>query len=669
MAYQSLYRRHRPLTFADMTGQEHITRTLSNALSGSRLAHAYLFSGPRGTGKTTVAKILARTMNCDHYPAPEPCGECKPCLNISGGVSIDVIEMDAASNRGIDEIRELRERTRYASAESRFKVYIIDEAHMLTTEACNAFLKTLEEPPGDVVFVLATTDPSRLPSTIVSRCQRFDFHLLTVEQIHQRLKHVLGQENWYSDQEAVRMIARLADGSLRDALGILEQCSAYAEDRITAEHVRIVTGATRTETIDDLIRAIVDNDPAFGFETVEQIIYSGRDLQLLMRDLIFVFSRLLLPGDSGKKGQAAEEKNGLEILVDKYRGRVPDQTLLEMVELTHEIRGELRHAHFPQYLFEVAVIRLIRLLHGSVQASASLQPGMESISKEDPAFVVTETAQKGQGAPRKAKNMEKQKTESCSDYSIEYNGQNAQKAELETDLAEGKDRPATDVPEMQGAETGEQVAGEKKAESETKKSFSGEGLAEEGSEAGKLEKLKSAWPKILEEIKKKQKSTAAWMEPAVLEDFRGELICLSYTPEYTIHQIRLMEDSHRKLVEEVLSNFCRIPVRVKAEITEDISPSQFASSDVSIREDSSTAQTECNADNKGQEGKQKNSIQQESQASPGINEAGEPKPENNNLEENNIKEKEDNENKNKEKKAPGADDALEYFEGKIIDPD
>ncbi|MGM0689831.1 MAG: DNA polymerase III subunit gamma/tau [Bacillota bacterium] len=518
--YLSLYRKRRPLTFGDMMGQEHITRTLSNALSSGRLAHAYLFCGPRGTGKTTAAKILARAMNCERYPVSEPCGQCIPCKNIASGVSIDVIEMDAASNRGIDEIRELRERSRFASGESRYKVYIIDEAHMLTPEACNAFLKTLEEPPQNVVFILATTDPSRLPSTIVSRCQRFDFHLLTVDQIRQRLEQILEQEKWQADNEAITLIARLADGSLRDALGILEQCSAYGEEKIDADQVRIVTGATRTDTIEALVKAALDNDLDSGLAVLEQVVFSGRDLNLFMRDLTFVFTRLILEGGDTKN--IPSDLYGFEALITRYRGKIEKYLLLDSVELLHEVSGELRHAHFPQYILEVAFIRLLRLLHGRLKRTSMLHaqqlisPGKDTVEAE-------------QGYESHGKPVLQEKT-------------TAEKpAGWETAGNEDKNLTA-------------EGAGEQKPE---------ENLAQD-----QLAMLQEAWPGLLQEIKRKQKSTAAWLEPAVLTECRGHRVRLAYTQEYTIHQIRIMEENHRKIAEEILSAFFQAPITIKAEIVD-----------------------------------------------------------------------------------------------------
>ncbi len=523
LAYFSLYRRCRPQKFSDMTGQDHITRTLSNALSTQRLAHAYLFSGPRGTGKTTAAKILARAMNCVDYPSPEPCGKCPSCLNIGAGVSIDVIEMDAASNRGIDEIRELRERSRFASGESRFKVYIIDEAHMLTPEACNAFLKTLEEPPQNVVFILATTDPSRLPSTIVSRCQRFDFHLLTVNQIRERLELILKEEGWQADSEALILISRLADGSLRDALGTLEQCSAYGEEHITAEHVRIVTGATRAATIEALLKAAVENDLDSGLTVIEEVVFSGRDLNLFLRDFTFVLTRLLATCGSGVKN-AQNNLHGFEELLAAYHDKIERNLLLDAVELLHAVSGELRHAHFPQYILEVSFVRLLRLLHGKLKPVEDLF--------HTPALVPPEVSA---ATGRTAETRQEDRPERTA-----------------AEAASGQPASLSETVSAQPAPPSEPAEVKVEAAMETE---------------DRLPRLKEAWPRLLQELKKRQKSTAAWLEPAVPIESRGHLVRLAYAPEYEIHQERIMGDSHRKLVEELLSAFFRTPINLKTEIS------------------------------------------------------------------------------------------------------
>jgi DNA polymerase III subunit gamma/tau len=532
VTYISLYRRRRPLCFTDMAGQEHITRTLCNALSSGHMAHAYLFCGPRGTGKTTAAKILARAMNCEQYPVAEPCGKCTPCQNIHAGVSIDVIEMDAASNRGIDEIRELRERSRFASGESRYKIYIIDEAHMLTPEACNAFLKTLEEPPRNVVFILATTDPSRLPSTIVSRCQRFDFHLLTIEQIEQRIIMILDEEGWQAEPEAVNLIARLADGSLRDALGILEQCASYQADLITADHVRIVTGVTRADIIADLVQAAIKNDLDRGFKVIEQVIYTGRDLRLFWRDLTYIFTRLLLSSNDAEEKISISYPGFADIIVS-CRGKVGRDRLLDAVELLHEVEGELRNAHFPQYILEVAYIRLLRLLHGRIQ------PVMSKVLPEDES--------------RAAKAIEHQAD--SSDISTP----------VPNEIQVVKE-PSAEVQDSKGVEA-----------------LTGRAL---------VDQLTSVWADLIEDIKSRQKSTAAWLEPARIVDCSGNLVRLGYEKDYAIHQIRIMEDSHRKLVEKVLSSYCQRDMDIKADIFEPASKATEITKSNDHRGSSSKEKTE-----------------------------------------------------------------------------
>src|SRR4030081_4118197 len=242
MAYQVIARKWRPQTFRDLVGQGHVTDTLANAIRNDRVAHAYIFSGARGVGKTTAARILAKALNCAKGPTAEPCGFCGSCKEIAAGTSLDVIEIDAASNRGIDQIRELREMVRYAPAASRSKVVILDEAHMLTGEASNALLKTLEEPPERVVFVMATTEPEKLPDTIRSRSQHFHFRALTFAEITGRLQEIAGQENLRIETGAYAVIARMAEGSLRDALSLLEQARAFCGDTIPAEQVRALLG-------------------------------------------------------------------------------------------------------------------------------------------------------------------------------------------------------------------------------------------------------------------------------------------------------------------------------------------------------------------------------------------------------------------------------------------
>lgn len=295
MEYLSLYRKWRPQSFAqDFVGQEHVVRTLRNALLHNQVAHAYLFTGPRGTGKTSAAKILAKAVNCSgRGEKPDPCNQCPSCQRIADGVSLDVMEIDGASNRGIDEVRDLREKVKFAPVEGNYKVYIIDEVHMLTTEAFNALLKTLEEPPPHVIFIFATTEIHKVPSTILSRCQRFDFKRLTVEEIVGHLTRLAQAEGLEAQEEALHVIGRETDGGMRDAIGLLEQGIAYAEGKLTAGDVRAVLGLAENEALMAFGRAIAAHDPAAGLAVIEKAGEEGKDPALFARQLARFFRDLL----------------------------------------------------------------------------------------------------------------------------------------------------------------------------------------------------------------------------------------------------------------------------------------------------------------------------------------------------------------------------------------
>jgi DNA polymerase-3 subunit gamma/tau len=297
----SLYRRHRPGSFDEVVGQQHVVRTLRNAVEQGKVHHAYLFVGSRGTGKTSMAKILARSLNCERGgPTVTPCGECESCLTIAAGTSVDVIEMDAASNRSVDDVRDLRERVAYAPAGGHWKVYILDEAHMLTKEAWNAFLKTLEEPPPNTVFVLATTEAHKVMATIADRCQRFDFQRPSLEQISEVLDRVAASEGIVADEGAVATIARSASGSFRDALGTLDQLVAFGGAEVSLESVLEVLGAADAELLFDAVDAIAAEDPKAVLLGVERMARSGRDPSQFARDLLAHLRHLLVTQTTGE---------------------------------------------------------------------------------------------------------------------------------------------------------------------------------------------------------------------------------------------------------------------------------------------------------------------------------------------------------------------------------
>ena len=295
MSYMALYRKFRPGEFEDVKGQDAIVKTLKNQISAGRIGHAYLFCGTRGTGKTTVAKIFAKAVNCEHPVDGSPCGECAACRAIAAGNSMNVIEIDAASNNGVDNIREIREEVAYRPTEGRYKVYIIDEVHMLSIGAFNALLKTLEEPPEYVIFILATTEANKIPVTILSRCQRYDFKRISIDTIAARLRELIDKEQWDVEEKAVRYIAKAADGSMRDGLSLLDQCAAfYIGERLTYDHVLEILGAVDTDVFSRLLREILSMDVSKVIETVDELVMGGRELSQLAADFTWYLRNLLL---------------------------------------------------------------------------------------------------------------------------------------------------------------------------------------------------------------------------------------------------------------------------------------------------------------------------------------------------------------------------------------
>ncbi|MGD8400315.1 MAG: DNA polymerase III subunit gamma/tau [Bacillota bacterium] len=314
MEYQTLYRRWRPRGFHDFVGQKHVMTTLAHALETKRVAHAYLFTGPRGTGKTSTAKILAKALNCEASQGVEPCDRCLNCTRINEGIFMDVIEIDAASNRGIDEIRDLREKVKFAPTEGKYKIYIIDEVHMLTTEAFNALLKTLEEPPQFVVFILATTEVHKLPLTIISRCQRFDFKRFTVAEITGRLTEILTAEGIDAEPAALELIAKYAEGGMRDALSLLEQALAYCGERLLAADVRAILGLCDEEAIERLTLAVRERNTEVALAVLDEVSQGGKDLFQFGRSLIEHFRELLLQTLTGAATDAGAPEDLVTII-------------------------------------------------------------------------------------------------------------------------------------------------------------------------------------------------------------------------------------------------------------------------------------------------------------------------------------------------------------------
>ncbi|PWK05150.1 DNA polymerase III subunit gamma/tau [Tumebacillus permanentifrigoris] len=360
MGYIALYREWRPQLFQDIVGQEHVTRTLQNALRQSRFAHAYLFNGPRGTGKTSAAKILSKAINCERGPAEEPCNECHACLGITKGSIMDVLEIDAASNRGVDEIRDLRDKVKFAPTEVRYKVYIVDEVHMLTTEAFNALLKTLEEPPHHVMFILATTEPHKLPATIISRCQRFDFRRIMGRQIVDRLRFIADEKGVQVEEEALWLVARAAEGGMRDALSIFDQVISFGGDQVRSEDIIAMVGSISSEILADIARAVVERNPPAVLGHIGTLVDNGKDILQLMHDLITYFRDLLMMKTVPHLEEIQDRAN-YDRQFAEVAGMFDTQLLIQMIEQMTQVQNELKWQSQGRLLLEMLMVRLCNI--------------------------------------------------------------------------------------------------------------------------------------------------------------------------------------------------------------------------------------------------------------------------------------------------------------------
>ena len=361
MSYQALYRKWRPQVFADVKGQDHIVKTLQNQIGSGRIGHAYLFCGTRGTGKTTVAKILARAVNCEHPVDGSPCGECPSCRQIAAGTSLNVVEIDAASNNGVENIREIREQVQYPPTEGKYRVYIIDEVHMLSTGAFNALLKTLEEPPSYVIFILATTEVHKIPITVLSRCQRYDFRRITLDTITARLKELTEAENMPVEEKALRYVAKAGDGSMRDALSLLDQCAAFHfGETLTYEHVLDVLGAVDNSVFRDLFHAIRENRTKDCILKLEEMVVQGRELSQFVVDFIWFLRNLLLlkTADDAEDLLDMSEDNLAQMREDA--ALVDENTLMRYIRVFSELSNQIRFANQKRVLIELAFIKLTK---------------------------------------------------------------------------------------------------------------------------------------------------------------------------------------------------------------------------------------------------------------------------------------------------------------------
>jgi DNA polymerase-3 subunit gamma/tau len=514
MTAQALYRRWRSRTFEEVLGQEHVTRTLRNALLGGRIAHAYLFAGPRGTGKTTMARLLAKAVNCLSEGDEKPCNQCSICQAINEGRLLDLIEIDAASNRGIDEIRDLREKVGFRPNEAQYKVYVIDEVHMLTNEAFNALLKTLEEPPPHVIFVLATTEPHKIPATILSRCQRFDFRRASLGDLRRKLNRICESEGIAIEEAALELVARSAAGSFRDAESLLDQLASYGDDEITLAQVQSVLGTVSSQAIRKLVGHLVKRDVAGGLDLINQVVGDGVDPRQFNRELIEYLRGLLLI----KAGNGAGLLNvTAEILteMEDQAQQFATETLLRIVRLFNQASLDLKASLQPQLPLELAFIEAT-LSEDSVIEKGPVSEAQQGAGQE---------ATAASPAPATSPTVLRE------DQSVAAGDGTTQTVAVD---ASPQPPPAEKTPTDRETLPASRVT---------------------------LEKVRLNWVRILAEIRPHNRSAEALLRSGRAEAVEGNVVVLGFP--YAFHKERVEETKCQALLERAFSRVLGSPCRIK----------------------------------------------------------------------------------------------------------
>ncbi len=512
MTYLALYRAWRPQSFKDVTGQKHVTRTLQNALMQQKFSHAYLFSGPRGIGKTSIAKIFAKAINCKQGEKNEPCNQCPACLAITKGELLDVTEIDAASNRGVDEIRDLRSQVKYAPTDVEYKVYIIDEVHMLTNEAFNALLKTLEEPPNHVIFILATTEPHKLPLTIISRCQRFDFQRIGQSDIIERLRHICDEMGYRYQQHALEMIAEISEGGLRDALSLLDQALAFGENTVMLEYVQMITGSVQRSVLIQLLTHIADRDIASALHIYDTAVADGKDPKQLVKDLLH-FSRDLLLLKVTPNIQEVQQRGLDTEQLKELEGRFSEAELMVVLDQLVKVDYEIRLNNQPRIMVELLLVQLCRRQDKSVASNENSSGQVQQLQQQ----------------LRQLEEQVKRQLSGVTEQGAADKPSRRQQAKIVSHSASGQSLEK--IKEMY-RENNVKV----------------------------FEKIKGHWQEILENIKREKVTLHAWVingEPvAVYQQF----IVIAF--QNAIHRETTDQASHRQVIEEVIQKMTSKPFQI-----------------------------------------------------------------------------------------------------------
>ncbi|AVP66292.1 DNA polymerase III subunit gamma/tau [Clostridium botulinum] len=509
MGYTALYREWRPRTFKEVVGQKHITVTLKNQVIEKRIAHAYLFCGTRGTGKTSTAKILSKAVNCLNLKDGEPCNECEICNKINSGTLMDVIEMDAASKRKLEDIKEVIENVKYPPQEGKNKVYIMDEVHMLTQEAVNAFLKTLEEPPSNVIFILATTDPQKLPITILSRCQRFDFRRIRNEEIFERLRSIVSEQGIYADDKSLNLIARMSDGAMRDALSILDQVISTGDGKVEYDQVLDMLGLVTNENLLRITNSIIEKDVEKSMRIIEDIVLSGKDIYNFIKDMITHLRNILMVKVSKNPNEILDMSSENIDLVKEQGEKIRIEEIMRNIKILQEAEQQSKWVKQSRIYLELAVLKMCKIEYDtSKEVILSRLNKIEELIKS--------------GNIKLAMKEEKKKTES-KEFDIKKIKENIKDDKIEENLIEeyNKDSKLT------------------------------------------VETVKKMWHDILEAFKARRLMVLyAALVTANITNCKEGTITLNYNKQYSFNKKRLEKPENNKIVQEIFSEVLKEKIRI-----------------------------------------------------------------------------------------------------------
>lgn len=515
MAYTALYREWRPKNFEDVVGQEHITTTLKNQIQNDRIAHAYLFCGTRGTGKTSTAKVMAKALNCLNPVNGDPCNECEMCKKINEGLAIDVTELDAASNNGVDKIRDIIDDAKYPPQEARFKVYIMDEVHMLSMGAVNAFLKTLEEPPANVIFILATTDPQKLPITILSRCQRFDFKRISKSDISDRLRKIVGAQGVLADEKSLELISRVSDGAMRDALSILDQAIAMGDGSVNYDSVVGMLGLVTNEYLFNITSAIIERNIQKAMNIIEEVVYAGKDINLFIKDLTGHFRNLLMAKVTNNPEEVLDMSMENINLIKEQGSRIRVEEIMRDIRILQEAEGNAKISKQARLYLELATIKMCKIEYDtSSEVILARINRLEEAIKSGKIQVATQV-QQSNNQVAEVSNVQKR--------TATQNVINKEQAVTEAPVIEGNVNATTSIGDIQ-----------------------------------------RSWHDILEALKARRAMViyASLMTGKPVACNNG-VVVIKYEEEYAFNKIRLEKPENIKVINEVVSEVMRERLKVR----------------------------------------------------------------------------------------------------------